>query len=46
MRRKTAPEVRNKTLKGRDQLGKLEVTVVSREKESPHFETAFATGSK
>jgi ArsR family transcriptional regulator len=27
-------------------FGKLEVTVVSREKESPHFQTVFATGSK
>jgi len=27
-------------------FGKLEVTVVSREKESPHFETVFATDSK
>lgn len=25
---------------------KLEVTVVSREKESPHFQTVFAAGSK
>jgi len=27
-------------------FGKLEVRVVSREKESPHFQTVFATGSK
>jgi len=27
-------------------FGKLEVTVVSREKESPNFQTVFATGSK
>ena len=27
-------------------FGKLEVTVVSREKESLHFQTVFATGSK
>ena len=27
-------------------FGKLGVTVVSREKESPHFQTVFATGSK
>jgi hypothetical protein len=27
-------------------FGKLEVTVVSREKESPHFQTVFATGPK
>src|SRR6266404_343878 len=27
-------------------FGKLEVTVVSREKESPHFQTVFATGVK
>ena len=26
-------------------FGKLEVRVVSREKESPHFQTVFATGS-
>ncbi len=25
-------------------FGKIEVTVVSREKESPHFQTVFATG--
>jgi len=25
-------------------LKKIEVTVVSREKESPHFQTVFATG--
>lgn len=27
-------------------FGKIEVTVVSREKESPHFQTVFATGMK
>ncbi|MBA2622891.1 MAG: metalloregulator ArsR/SmtB family transcription factor [Chthoniobacterales bacterium] len=27
-------------------FGKIEVTVVSREKESPHFQTVFATGAK
>ena len=27
-------------------FGKIEVTVVSREKESPHFQTVFATGTK
>ena len=27
-------------------FGKIEVTVVSREKESPHFQTVFATGIK
>ena len=27
-------------------FGKLEVTVVSREREGPHFQTVFATGSK
>jgi ArsR family transcriptional regulator len=25
---------------------KIEVTIVSREKESPHFQTVFATGVK
>ncbi|MDQ3119408.1 MAG: transcriptional regulator, partial [Verrucomicrobiota bacterium] len=27
-------------------FGRIEVTVVSREKESPHFQTVFATGLK
>ena len=27
-------------------FNKIEVTVVSREKESPHFQTVFATGIK
>ena len=38
--RRTRDDVRNVG------FGKLEVTVVSGEKESPHFQTVFATGSK